>query len=149
MNEDKDKKIYELALLLKNEEDLSGVVTLLKQHSAEVTSEPRAKKMAFAYKIKSHTEGVFVSLLFTAFPSDAKELEHDLITRQDVIRFMILASPPPPERAEGAPSFPSMKRGRPSPMRMPSPADAKPAAPRTSGPLSNEAIGKKIEEILQ
>ncbi len=147
MNEDKDKRAYELALLLKSEDDLASVLTLLRGHSGELVSEPRVKKLALAYKIKGNTEAVFAYATFTAFGEDAKNLEHDLGTRQEVIRFMIILAPPQPERQPSLPpSFPPGRRGRPVVARSTSFSESKPAAPR---PLSNEALEKKMEEILQ
>jgi len=88
-------------------------------------------------------EAVFVSCVFAALGEDAKNLEHDLRTQPDVIRSMItVASPVAVQREPTAmPSFPfrAPKRGRALSEPRPS------AAPR---PLSNEALEKKIEEIL-
>ena len=148
-NEDKDQKTYELALLLKTEDDLAGVLTLVRQHNGEVLSEPRAKKLALAYTIKGVDEAVFAYCTFRASGEDVKELEHDLITRQGVVRSMIIIAIPVSERPISAAPFPLQKRGRPSssPVRSAAPgAEVKPSAPR---PLSNEALEKKIEEILQ
>ncbi len=149
MNEDKEKKLYELAILVKDEADMQGVLALLTQYNAEALSEPRAKKLALAYKIKKHTEAIFVSLTFRVFPDDAKNLERDLVTRKEIIRSLIMVAPKVSERPTTAtPSFPSMRRGRPTtPYATSAPAaEAKPAPSR---PLSNEALEKKIEEILQ
>ena len=141
MNEDKEKKTYELALLVKTEEAAAGPIELLRQHNGETLGEPRMKKLALAYRIKGETEAVFISLGFRAFPEEAKNLEHDLSTRQDVLRSMVLVAPPPSERPAMT-AFP--QRGRPMGARAPM-GEAKPVAPR---PLSNEALEKKIEEIL-
>jgi ribosomal protein S6 len=147
MNEDKDKKVYELALLLKNEEDLASVLTLVKQHNGEVVQEPRAKKLALAYKIEKETEAVFVYCNFSAASTDAKNLEHDLRTRKEIIRSMIVIATPPSERRDASmPSFPHKKR-HPAMGRTTS-LDVK-SAPSRPEPLSNEALEKKIEEILQ
>jgi ribosomal protein S6 len=147
MDEEKDKKIYELALLLTSEDDLAGAMGLVRQHQGELLAEPRAKKLALAYKIKGNTEAVFVSVLFRALPEGAKNLEHDLIAKAGVIRSMILVAPSPSEQQPVLPSqFPMQRRGRPVTTRSISTADSRPAAPR---PLSNEALEKKIEEILQ
>ena len=54
-NEEKDKKEYELALLLNSEDDLAGVIKLVGTHNAEGLSEPRAKRLQLAYEIKSIT----------------------------------------------------------------------------------------------
>ena len=143
MEEEKDKKAYEIALLLKGEDDLAPVTEFVRQHNTEVVSEPRAKKLALAYKIKGNTEAVFVSFIVKMAPADAKQLEHDLQMRAGVIRSMVLIATPQSERpvSSGAP-FPMPRRGRPS---MES-REPRPSAPQT---LSNEALEKKIEEILQ
>lgn len=139
---EKDKKTYELALLLKSEDDAARMIEFVRQHSGEVVTEPRAKKVALAYKIKGNAEAVFVSCAFTARGEDAKNLERDLRTQPEVIRSMIVVASPVAIRQEPAamPSFPfaTPKRGR------------TPSEPRSSGPrpLSNEALEKKIEEIL-
>ena len=144
MEEVKDKKIYELALLLKSDDDAARAVEWIKQYNGEAVSEPRAKKLALAYKIKGNTEAVFVSMLFRMIPDDAKQLERDLRMRGEVIRSMVLvAAPAEPQREFAAPPFfPSQRRGRP----LPETREPRPIAPR---PLSNEALEKKIEEILQ
>ena len=148
--EEKDKKEYELAVLVKNEEDLTPVTTLVRQHNAEISTEPRAKRLALAYEIKKNKEAVFAYCNFHALPEDAKALEHDLNTKAEVIRFMIIASPAPaqPTTGEmpGAPAAGAPKR-RTRTMRTGTGAtEGKPTTPK---PLSNEALEKKIEEILQ
>lgn len=145
MNEEKDKKTYELALLVKGEADLAPVAALVREHRGEIASEPRAKKLTLAYKIKGAAEAVFASLTFRASGSDAKNLEHDLRTRPEVLRSLILVAPPQAERQPTAPpAFPPTRRGRPPVAGFLEPKPV--AAPR---PLSNEALEKKIEEILQ
>lgn len=152
-NEDKDKKEYELALLLKSEEDVAAVTTLVGQHNGEGISEPRAKRLQLAYEIKKHAEAVFVYFTFKMFGDDIKALEHDLNTRADVLRFMVIASPAPAERTASSPLPPREERRPRTPSYSAAPSASaasgeapKPAAPR---PLSNEALEKKIEEILQ
>ncbi len=142
-----DKRIYELALLLPTEEDLALAVAALRAHHGEPVTEPRAKKLALAYEIKGATEGVFAYFNFEAVPADAKELERALVLDPHVLRSMIIAAPPEAEQVPLAASYPSPRRaaaGRPAaprePVREPRPA------PRES--LSNEALEKKIEEIL-
>src|SRR5271155_1918619 len=97
-NEEKDRKEYELAVLVKEEGDLAGVTALVGQHKGEGASEPRAKKLALAYEIKGHTDAVFAYLTFKSFGEEVKDLERDLNTHAAVLRFMIIASPPPAER---------------------------------------------------
>jgi len=142
-NEEKDKKEYELALLLKNETDLAGVVALVGQHNGEGLSEPRAKRLGLAYEIKKQTEAVFATFTFKAYGDDIKSLETDLNNRHEVIRSMIIASPVASEQSVSSAVPQDRRPARPT--RPASPSDARPA----SRPLSNEALEKKIEEILQ
>jgi ribosomal protein S6 len=143
-NEEKDKKEYELGALILREEELPGVLALLAEHHAEITSEARAKKLIFAYEVKGHNEGVFVSVTFKAYGDEVKALEHDLGLRNDVLRAIVVKLPKlsaRPVPASGAPSSAGGERphtGRPA-------AEPRAAAPK---PLSNEALEKKLEEIL-
>jgi ribosomal protein S6 len=150
-NEEKDKKEYELALLLKSEDNLAGVLKLVAQHNGEGASEPRAKRLQLAYEIKKHNEAVFVYFTFKMFGDDMKALEHDLNSHADVLRSMVIASPAPAERTATSAMPPrEERRGRsstPSYIAPAAPAEAPRSAP--SKPLSNEALEKKIEEILQ
>ncbi len=150
-NEDKDKKEYELALLLNSEEDVAGVTTLVGQHNGEGISEPRAKRLQLAYEIKKHADAVFVYFTFKMFGDDIKALEHDLNIRADVLRFMVIASPAPAARTAPSPLPPrDARRSRtPSYSATPSASSAEAPRPTASKPLSNEALEKKIEEILQ
>jgi ribosomal protein S6 len=150
-NEEKDKKEYELALLLNSEDDLAGVITLVGTHNAEDLSEPRAKRLQLAYEIKKHTEAVFAYFTFKMFGDDMKALEHELNAHADVLRFMVIASPAPAERTATSAMPPREERRPRSNSYNPAPTapseTPKPMAP--SKPLSNEALEKKIEEILQ
>ena len=149
-NEEKDKKEYELALLLNSEDDLAGVIKLVGTHNAESLSEPRAKRLQLAYEIKKHTEAVFVYFTFKMFGDDMKALEHELNTHADVLRFMVIASPAPAERTATS-AMPPREERRPRSNSYAAPAATPSEAPRPapSKPLSNEALEKKIEEILQ
>jgi ribosomal protein S6 len=145
----KDKKTYELALLLKSEEDVLKATAILKQHGGELVSEPRAKKLALAYEIKGQSEAIFAYATFHALPSDAKELERDLLNRPEILRSMIVIAEAQSDRPADMSALPPMHRSRTPVNRSASTAapEARPSAPR--GPLSNEALEKKIEEILQ
>jgi len=152
-NEDKDKKEYELALLLKSEDNLSGVLALVTAHNGEGASEPRAKRLQLAYEIKKHTEAVFVYLTFKMFGDDMKALEHELNSHADVLRFMVIASPAPAERPSAG-LMPQREERRPRSSNShsssaPAAAPSEASKPAPSKPLSNEALEKKIEEILQ
>jgi len=147
--DEKDKKEYELAVLVKNEDDLAPVVTFVRQHNGEVAAEPRAKRLTLAYEIKKNKEAVFAHFNFKALPEEAKILEQDLNSKGEVIRFLVIASPAPAMSPEdrAASALAGGPKRRTRIVRGAGPAaETKPPAPK---PLSNEALEKKIEEILQ
>ena len=159
-NEDKDKKEYELALLLKTEDNLAGVLALVAQHNGEGVSEPRAKRLQLAYEIKKVNEAVFVYFTFKMFGDDMNALEHDLNSRAEVLRSMVIASPAPAERPSASAMPPYERRSSGSRSSSGSSAGASRSAapsasssaepkPAPSRPLSNEALEKTIEEILK
>jgi ribosomal protein S6 len=141
MEEEKDRTLYELALLLKNEDDAARAAQWIEQHNGELVGEPRVKKLALAYKIKGFAEAAFLSCTFRAAGADAKSFEHDLRTQPEVIRSLIMIAIPPNERRDpmAAPAFATQRRM--------SRSVAEPR-PVPSQPLSNEALTKKIEELL-
>ena len=146
--DEQDKKEYELAVLVKNEDDLAPVAALARQHGAEIATEFRAKRLTLAYEIKKNKEAVFAYCTFKAEGPATKELEADLNTKAEVIRFLIVKAPAPDTSSRQASPLGAaavQRRGRT--MRTPgAPEATKPAVPKS---LSNEALEKKIEEILQ
>ena len=148
-NEDKDRKEYELALLLKSEEDLAGVIKLAGQHNAEGVSEPRAKRLQLSYEIKGHTEAVFASLIFKAFGDEVKALEQELALRPEVLRSLVVKTPKPSKHpvGTGIPSAAPVEK-YPRTASRPGTPSVEPRHEASSKPLSNEALEKKIEEIL-
>jgi ribosomal protein S6 len=152
--EDKDPKNYELAILVKSEEQLPEIVAFLGQHEATIAGEPRVRKIALAYPVKKETEAVFASYLFSAVPSQAKKLEQDLAVRQDILRSMIIIAIPVEDTRTTSNEGASYAPRRPRPTTRPSePTSSAPAAPKSAAPapehLTNDALEKRIEEILK
>ena len=148
--DEKDKKEYELAVLVKTEEDLSPVVALVKRHNGEMTAEPKPKKLGLAYEIKKNKEAILAHMTFKMDAQDAKALEKDLLTTAEVIRSIIIASPAPAMTSAERQAMPTGRpERRPRMMARPSSAPTAEVKPAPAGPLSNEALEKKIEEILQ
>jgi ribosomal protein S6 len=151
--ETQDKKEYEIAYLARTEEDAAHIVALVReageatsssQGSGGVKEERSAAKIKLAYEIDKETDAYFGVLRAELLPAAAKGLEETLRMDKRVLRSMVIvvdikgmkkgSDVPHGEGASPRPSF------RPSPIR--------PSEPRTA-PLSNEALEKKIEEILQ
>jgi ribosomal protein S6 len=143
---EKDPKNYELAVLVREEGDLAAVAALVREHSGELMAEFRAKKIALAYPIKKEKEGIFAYAAMRASGETVKALEHDLNLRNDVLRSLIVLLPKPEKPRDEMPAAPAPYK-RTAPVR---PAAPVVEAPRqNAGPLSNEALERKIEEILK
>ncbi len=145
----KNKKEYELAVLVANEGDLAAMSALLKEHNAEMTSEPRAKNLTLAYEIEGHKEAVFAYCLFKAFPADAKNLEQSLVSNLSIIRSLMIASPPVAQKFNSAMPMRAGVGAERKPRTVRTGTASSEARPAAVGPLSNEALEKKIEEISQ
>ncbi len=138
---------YEIALLLPQEELLPNILSVLGQHKIEIKSEGQVKKIRLAYEIGGAKEAYFVFFHASAFPDSVKLLEANLKSNMQVLRFLILRLfTSKIERDEAAKRF-ARPSFRPSPRRS---AGTPPTAEsRQPSVLSNEALEKKIEEILQ
>lgn len=94
---------YEISFLVRSEEDVQGVASLLSAHSVQVTDEGQVRKLKLAYPIKHVTDGYFGFLKATMTPENAKMLENAVRTDKAVLRLLILADAPakPKPAAEG------------------------------------------------
>jgi len=136
-----DKKDYEIGFLAKTEEAAREVLKLIHQHQGEISSEGPLRRISLAYPIEKETHAHFGFLYVKLPPLSAKTLEHDLGTSQAVLRFLLVKLPSQKAVLAAAAKPRVARPGGPS---------ARPA-PETKPqfPLSNEALEKKIEEILQ
>lgn len=128
-------KDYEISFLLGQEKDVEDVLKLLKSEEAEIIFEGTLKKISLAYKIKKQSEAYFGYLHFRMPKDKVKLLEKDLLTASTILRSLIITPPfvrPKPE--------PRARQQRTAPAAPPA---------QVGMPLSNEAIERKIEEILQ
>lgn len=139
LKEDVEQKDYELAFLVKNEEDTSGILKLVSQHKIGVHSEGPLKKISLAYPIKHQSQAFFGFFRLFGEPARAKLLEHDLRSSQAVMRFLLIVLP-----SQKAVVEEMARRSAPKVT-----ARRFIGAPEKPPVLSNEALEKKIEEMLQ
>ncbi len=137
--EDSEKKAYEISFLLGSEDKIDDIRKLLSQHGVDIAQEFGEKKINLAYPIKHLTQALFFALRVSSGPEEIKLLEKDLRSNKNALRSLIIALPVEKNvRGERAPR-PAM------PTRRTGVIQREPKARH----LSNEAIEKKIEEILQ
>lgn len=146
----KDKKEYEISFVLSGEEAAAEVERELLAIGAEITFKSPAASIRLAYPLERHETGYFGYTHFMAMPHSVKALKEALAHKSGVLRFLIITpavkqvareigprgSAPvrkEKDKAEGAPTTGSA--GRP----------AEPAEKL----ITNEALEKKLEEILK
>ena len=128
-------KEYELGYILRAEEDRSQVVKLLENHKAQITEDGHVRRVALQYPIEKVTNAFFGFFRFRMEPGLAKDLEGDLRAEKSVLRSLIIVLS---KEALAAASGrkPYAKSAEKAPVEV------------ATGPLSNEALQEKIEEIL-
>jgi ribosomal protein S6 len=136
--EENQKKQYELGFLVKEESEAPGVTSALKDMGAEVLLEGPVRKTALAYEIEKQNTALFGFVQFAMDPAAVKDLEAAFNMRPEILRF-ILVTPP----ASGSGERP------PAETAGPQRPGARPYEAKPQSTLSNEALEKKIEEILQ
>ena len=136
----KDKKEYELAFLIKEEGEVVAVLNLVKRHGAEISLEGPLKNLSLAYKIKKQSSAIFGYCHFRLEPENLSALTHDLRLDSPIIRFIII-TPPFAKTKSSSPKI--LTRSKISSLK------SENAPTKFTIPLSNEALEKKIEEILQ
>lgn len=148
-----EKKFYEVSFLARGEDDAARVSALLSQHGMDIAQNGGMRKIIPAYKITSDPHLYFGFYQVSAFPADIKSLEKDMGSVSGVVRSMILVLPSgraaiaakpyfrknedrPRDNRDNKEVFSGVLRGDGREQRAPE-------------ILSNEALEKKIEEILQ
>ncbi len=137
------QKEYEISMLLATEGTLDAAQSVLGQHGIEIKSGGQLKKIALAYPIHKAIQAYFVFFRVSALPESVKLLEAQLKSGSLALRSLIVLLPkikPPRERED------DLRRAPRVFARRPAPASYDSEVPKT---LSNEALEKKIEEILQ
>ena len=133
-------KEYEISFLAKEEADVKKGLDLLRRHGAEITLHGPVERITLAYPILHETGASFGYAHFTMNAGDLPAFTRDLRASRAFIRFLVVTPPfvktaprqAPRSRVREATGVPLM-----------------PSERQTTLPLSNEALEKKIEEILK
>ena len=131
-----EQTLYELTFL-QAEEGIDPVQGVLKERGIIVRDERPLEKVRLAYPMGGHSYAFMGSLRFTA-PGGLAGLSTDLSLRGGVIRSLVHRVAPSAERAEDRTASRSGAAG-----------DRLSRAPAADAPLTNEALERKISEILQ
>lgn len=141
MTEQTDKKQYEMSFLLQEEGGLSTVTKFVKDLGGEIEVGGPVAKITLSYPIKKEKSAFFGFLHFSMNPSGISQLTHEMETKPEILRHLIIT--PPFKKME---TRPKMETPR-APERVP--MERKPEPARAPETLTNEDLEKKIEEILK
>ena len=140
MDQNEEKKEYELSFLLRDEEGITALQGMLTKFGCAITSQSEIKRIVLAYPIKKETSALFGYVYFNAVPEQMKEFTHELRLEAPVLRFLLINKPIKRE-------FVSASEG--SPRRTSDVSDKEVVSEeKPSHAVTNEDLEKKLEEIL-
>ncbi len=134
---DTDLKDYEIAFLVKSEEGVSAISSVLAEVGAIIAVGAKPAELRLAYPIEKASSALFGFIDFTAPPAAIARIRDSLSFSPQLLRFLIVT--PPPVREAPRSRRPSVRDARQGEQR---------AAPRGESHVSNEALEQKLEEIL-
>jgi ribosomal protein S6 len=141
--EAKEPRAYEISFLVRDEQGRDAVLSLVRRLGGELLFEGPFERIALAYPIKRETAAAFGFIHARLSPDALAELEGELKTIGSLLRYLIITPPFLKNKPR------SVFRGRApqTDATIPSPVPER-RAPE-SLPLTNEALEKRIEEILK
>ncbi len=136
-----DIKEYELAFLARTEAEVHKGLDVARRSGAEIFFESPAERITLTHPVDRETSAFFGYVHLRAAPASVPSLTNSLHTNHLFLRFLVVT--PPFMKPKPRPSF--RPRTREGIVSAPQGERVSP----TSLPLSNEALEKKIEEILK
>lgn len=134
---------YEIMFLVRSESN-SIVKKILEANGAKILSEKPLEKVRLFYPIKKQTFAFAGSFAFEIHPQKLEKLSKDLGLENEVLRSMLTSS-----RVRGERAFSQNVSREAAFERKRSAASARVGRKYADTILTNEALEKKIEEILQ
>ncbi len=141
------KNNYEIAFWVKEEND-SPVKKLLAKHGGEIVKEKPIQKMRLAYPIKKENFAFFGNAIFSMAPGAVSDFKNELNLTAEILRYFFRKAQrrrasEEAQRESGPNQGPVRERGR---SFFGFRSETKKTADQV---LTNEALEKKIEEILK
>lgn len=140
------QKEYEIAFLVKEEQDAQNIKQDALRFEFSITEQGETKRITLAYPIEKEQGAWFGFFRGTATPEAIKKFSEELSLNASCIRQMIISNPP--QKTVERPMRPSSGTQRPMIRKQEAPQKEIPA--QTSGDIvTNEELEKKLEEILK
>lgn len=138
MTQTMNKKEYEIAFLVKNQDGGSVMENLLRQHGAEVSFKGPLVETRLAFPIKKFSQASFGYMHFIGDASSVEKIVHDAGLNSAILRVLVVTPP-----------VGKMPSGRPARTEKSAKKSETAAPAAVGGMLTNEALEEKLEEILK
>ncbi len=145
MNMGKDNKKYEIGFLAKEEGFKDKLVKLVGDFGGEIIDSGDLSRIKLAYPIKKETSAFFGYFYFSIQPEAVKKISENLKLNSEILRHIIISTPVIQQAIQSV----SKRPRRAFSPEIPTAASAVPKKPKAQPILSNEALEKKLEEILK
>lgn len=143
---DKELKKYEIGFLVRNENGGDDVNKILNGHKCELIESGALNRIRLAYPIKKETVGYFGYYHFLAESLTIEKIKSELDLNSNVLRFLLI-TPPAEKQMPFVAKFETKKKPI-VPKEIEPKAEIKRPMPAPQV-LTNEALEKKLEEILK
>lgn len=144
MNE--ETKNYELTFLLGSEGDYGEVIKTIRANHIEIKAESQPAKIKLAYPIRKENFAYFGNLYFSADAQAVETLNKTLRGNSKILRFFIFTKPvvrkTEDRKTERVSRYATESEKIPERI-------FRPSTPEKSGNSTNEALEKRLEEILK
>ena len=127
-----DAKTYEISYLVKDSAGEQEVLKVLNQNQAEILRQGALSEIKLAYPIKKHQSAQFGFIQFASVPEGVAQIKSALSLNPLVLRVLVISISKPTETQK-----PVARKPEPEIKEAP------------SNVLSNEALEKRLEEILK
>ena len=142
---EKEQKKYEISFLVRDENGQQEITKTLESCQASIIDGGNVLRINLAYQIKKENEAYFGYLHFLANTDKIKNISDDLKLNQKVLRFLII-TPPITKMMRMETQRIIKKTFQPRAVER---MEIKKPSPAPTATLSNEALEKKLEEILK
>lgn len=152
MNIDETNKNYEIGFLARTEQAKEKLVKILDKHQLSlIKDDEKFSQIKLAYPIKKENFAYFGCLYFSGAPKNIKELNDELKFLPEFLRFIIISQQAIIKKIEsgGNKSEPVISEKIPVKLIQNKPLKIISKTMPKIEALSNEELGKKLEEILR
>lgn len=143
---DKEFKKYEIGFVAKDEKGGDDINKLLASHKCEIAESGNLERIKLAYPIKKEIVGYFSYFHFLAEPLVIEKIKGELNLNPNILRFIVIT--PPAQKQQAFAIKTEIRRKTFVSKDIEHKVEyKKPSAPPIA--LTNEALEKKLEEILK